>query len=357
MKRIATVFIFIGFFICSRAQVKDSLLTNQFYIPAQFFKAMGLDLAEKNEVLRVYTNKNLPADSPVVRAVDIRWVFDSKAEAKKYLLANLETQSENGFKWIQEDLKIQNAENIYVYREDKGTSNIYKSLGKTNVHWYFIFNVDKVVVKVFTSGSNTSFAKAKRIADEAAKTISIALKLKLKTEKAAASLPLSPVFSEKLDKAGLRFAMPAGFEKSGVNKELANYFDDAIKLPGYDYEIRYFVIPNSTGKKDTSSQKVYQRDREGQFLSVALNIKMSDMGSMPEFGPIDSAICRKIFNADYAMQSFFETSSTLTKGYKYCYIYSIHNREKGDAFVVTLVNDKKHLDLFPQLFRRSLVYK
>jgi hypothetical protein len=240
-------------------------------------------------------------------------------------------------------------------------------MGAENVHWYYIFLIDKVVAKVFTMGNKTPMPVSYKLALEAAKHISQKLGLAAsENEVTTFDLSTSSGFKEKIEKGKLDFYPLPGFEPGTVPEDLKRYFDQEFVFPGEKYCVRYFIVKNDehvTGALDDSvNYKKYWRNKVGASQSVSLNIMMPDpsSGRMPRSKEnTDRASCLKINNSDFIIEYIFAVSpnSVLAKGYKYCYMYATYKQNAPDCYVIYLSDETKNLDLFRQMHKSSIKYR
>lgn len=361
LKRLLSITIF--FISICHTHAQEIIADSNFFTPEIFFQEMGLVKTESNKALRVYTkNEDNPDD--VSRIVDIRWVFATKKEASDYLDKNLELQSEGGYR-MKKEVILPNAEKLYIYREEPASVSMYEMMGAENVHWYYLFIIDRVVAKVFTSGNKTSIATSYKFALEAAKHISSKLNLPVKeADVSKFNFPVGKGFKEKLENGRLDFFPIPGFEPNTLPESLTNYFDQEFIFPGEKYCVRYFIIQNPEEVKgsleDTATYKEYRKSKKGASLSVSLNIMMPDrMGALPNSKENqDWQSCKKINNSDFIIESYFEIgkNSELGKGYKYCYMYASYKQGAPDCYVVFLSDDIKKIGLFRQLNKSSIKY-
>jgi hypothetical protein len=352
-------------FITGLSHAQRLIEDSSFFTPAPVFENAGMTKRESNNRLKVYTKRgDTPGD--ITRAVDIRWVFASSQEAADYLEKNLEKESEGGYQ-VKKTLKLPNATKIYVYREDPMTAGMYEMMGAENVHWYYLFVIDKVVAKVFTMGNKTSMSTSYKLALEAAKHISQKLGLGIsQNEISTFDFSTDPRFKEKIEKGNLDFYALPGFEPRTLPDELKNYFDQEFIFPGEKYCVRYFIIKNEeqvTGSlQDSINYKKYVQEKVAASQSVSINIKMPDpsAGAFPRGKEnTDRTKCQKINNSDFIIEYFFPVTknSELGKGYKYCYMYATYKQNAPDCYVVFLSDDTKQLALFRQTHMSSIKYR
>lgn len=340
--------------------IAQPLKDSTFFLPQSYFASMGMQTHETNDLLRVYMNtKN--KDASVSRVVDIRWVFNTAREAKKYFSENLQTESENGYEYKKE-IEIPYAQNLKIYREDKAATFMYNASGIHNVHWYFIFLVDRVMIKIFTAGKFTQLNEVYPIALQAAKDVAIKLHLAPSEIKEMDLKNLCNTnFNKKVEEGKLNFHIPPGFD-AGDASAISKHFDQEFTMPDEEYSIRYFIIPfdKNSFAEDTLIYKEYCKQKSVKYLSVALNIMMGKFGEMPPTKEIkEPSICKKKFNGDYFIESKFHIGkdSELSEDYKYCSMYAIFKKGAPDCYVFLLTNKETMFDLFSQVNFSTISYK
>lgn len=122
------------------------------FIPDSFYKPFGLIPGEKNNMLHVCNMEN--KDNKFQRSVDIRWVFNSREDALKWHRLKLEENAEGG-EPVKGTFRVDNAEEIKVFRESAKAADMLKAFGLVQRHHYFIFVVENVVCKVFVATDGT----------------------------------------------------------------------------------------------------------------------------------------------------------------------------------------------------------
>jgi hypothetical protein len=133
---------------------KESNADNIF-IPAAFFSSYGLEAGETNTRLHVYNNKAAGAPQ-YQRIVDIRWTFDSEADALQWHEQMMMENAEGGVP-INDMIVIEGAKELKVFREGKGMASSMKAMGIAQRHHYFLFVHKNIVCKIFiATDENTS---------------------------------------------------------------------------------------------------------------------------------------------------------------------------------------------------------
>jgi hypothetical protein len=332
----------------SLAVAQDAEPASRYFIKEDFFSPMGLSLNESNNLLQVWINKNKEKSLPLERVVDIRWTFESPKKAAKYLKQNLKMQSEGGRPY-EKSVYLYNASDIHIYREDPTAESLYSTMGLMKVHWYFIFRIDKVMIKVFTAGENTPFEDAYRIALKAAETVMDELKIPYQRFSVLPAITDIPAdFREKLEKAGMVFTQPAGFGPEGVKQNRDARYLYAVTWPGAGLELRYMLYPFD------STLKV---DYKMLFLLDVLNTSGQGMDVKLSSKDLDKDMAKKNFNADAVSIVQFEPKSEFGKGYKFCRIICMQKEGRGHALIYFLANDEKMLNAMPQVLPISLRFK
>jgi hypothetical protein len=128
------------------------------FTPPAFFLAYQLQPGEKNNLLHVYNNLEKGDASKYQRMVDIRWTFETEADALKWHQMKLEENSEGG-EPVKDIILIQGAQELKIYREGKGSAEMMKSLGISQRHHYFLFVYKNIVCKVFLATDDKTDSK------------------------------------------------------------------------------------------------------------------------------------------------------------------------------------------------------
>lgn len=328
-------------------------------LPSTFFTSKGLTLNQSNQNMNQYINKAY-TNASLEMVYDIRLVFSSAEHANTYIDQNLEKVSEGGYPY-KKAVKIPNASAIYMYREAPSVAKFNNAMGVPHAQWYIIFVIDRVVVKIFTSGYFTPFSEPYEIAVEAAKHVSDVLIKPVTIQKyEVQDAVLLPEFLTKTKEANVKFNLLPGYENHELPQNLTTYFDQEFVYPHENMAMRVYVIPpgESAG---TKSYEEFCRLKAGASSSVYLNIFMPDL-KKDKFPAIketkDSLECKKQFNGDFKVEAISEVSknSILAKGYKYAYCIAFYKRGYGDCYVVYLANDERKFALFPQLTGKVFQY-
>jgi len=117
------------------------------FTPAAFFKTYGLQPGEVNNLLHVYNNTD-KGDVKYQRLVDIRWTFETEADALQWHRKKMRENSENG-DLLKEDIVVQDARELKIFREGKDAKEMLKGFGIQQRHHYFLFVYKNIVCKVF----------------------------------------------------------------------------------------------------------------------------------------------------------------------------------------------------------------
>jgi len=125
------------------------------FIPAAFFATYGLTAGETNVRLHVYNNKAAGAQQ-YQRIVDIRWTFNSEADALQWHDQMMKENAEGGVP-INDMIVIEGAQQLKVFREGEGMAKNMKALGIAQRHHYFLFVHKNIACKIFiATDENTS---------------------------------------------------------------------------------------------------------------------------------------------------------------------------------------------------------
>lgn len=118
----------------------------QLFTPVTFFEENKMKKGEVNERLHVYNN--FEKDSKFQRVVDIRWTFETEADALKWHQLQLKENSEGGTP-VKDLIVMQGAQELKVFREGSGSERMMKDFGIKQRHHYFLFVYKNIVCKVF----------------------------------------------------------------------------------------------------------------------------------------------------------------------------------------------------------------
>jgi len=149
-------------------------LTQKIYIDAAFCKKYNL----KNETddfkrMNVWQNPFNFESKDFITVCDIRWKFASNADAIDFCTKYATILSEDG-KEMNTPLEIDQASYLKVYRENTGITMKNESLGYSVNYYYFIFVINRCVVKVFVlAKKSVSFNQVADFANEAARKINL----------------------------------------------------------------------------------------------------------------------------------------------------------------------------------------
>jgi hypothetical protein len=125
------------------------------FIPAAFFTSYGLAAVEANSRLHVYNNVR-EAPAQYQRIVDIRWTFETAADALQWHQQMMEENAEGGVP-INDMIVIEGAKELKLFRESAGMAKNMKALGIAQRHHYFLFVYKNIVCKIFiATDENTS---------------------------------------------------------------------------------------------------------------------------------------------------------------------------------------------------------
>ncbi|HMK26152.1 MAG TPA: hypothetical protein VK483_08990 [Chitinophagaceae bacterium] len=156
MKKIVLALVCFATFQNANAQKSDSTANKEpvynqtnddkIFTPPAFFETYGLKKGETNTLLHVYNN--FGDGSKYQRVVDIRWTFQTEADALKWHTMNVATNSEGGTP-VDAEIIIPGAKAVKAFREGPGTANMMRSLGIVQRHHYLLFVYKNIVCKVF----------------------------------------------------------------------------------------------------------------------------------------------------------------------------------------------------------------
>jgi hypothetical protein len=119
------------------------------FTPAIFFKTYGLKPGEVNNLLHVYNSENMN-DVKYQRLVDIRWTFETEAEAMEWHRKKIEENSEYG-EPVKERIEVEGAMELKIFREGAGAAKMLSDFGLKQRHHYFLFVYKNIVCKVFVA--------------------------------------------------------------------------------------------------------------------------------------------------------------------------------------------------------------
>jgi hypothetical protein len=120
----------------------------QLFTPVAFFEENKMKEGETNERLHVYNN--FEKGSKFQRAVDIRWTFETEADALKWHQLKLKENSEDGT-LVKDLIILQGAQELKVFREGKGSEQMMKDFGIQQRHHYFLFVYKNIACKIFVA--------------------------------------------------------------------------------------------------------------------------------------------------------------------------------------------------------------
>jgi hypothetical protein len=117
------------------------------FIPAAFFTTHGLTAGQTNTRMHVYNSKGAGVPQ-YQRIVDIRWTFNSEADALQWHDQMMKENAEGGVP-INDMIVIEGAQELKVFREGEGMAKTMKALGIMQRHHYFLFVHKNIVCKIF----------------------------------------------------------------------------------------------------------------------------------------------------------------------------------------------------------------
>jgi hypothetical protein len=127
------------------------------FTPAGFFIAYGLKRGEVNDLLHVY-NSEERGEVKYQRVVDIRWTFETEADALEWHRKKMSENSENG-EPVKEPIKVEGASALQVFREGAGAIKMLNGFGIKQRHHYFLFVYKNIVCKVFVATDDKTETK------------------------------------------------------------------------------------------------------------------------------------------------------------------------------------------------------
>jgi len=176
---LGAMFVFCFSTIAIAQKVKENsdgleTIPDNLFIPDAYFTKYKLELQERsNAHIKDWSTIDRTAKIGVVD--DDRWEFKDAEEALAWHKKNLTVNSESGAE-IKDRVYIPGAQDLHIYRESKSITDLNKSMGIDSKEYYFLFAIDKVVLKVFVSvNGNVSLDDASVFAKEAARNVRNAL--------------------------------------------------------------------------------------------------------------------------------------------------------------------------------------
>jgi hypothetical protein len=135
-----------------REKNEDNIFT-----PAIFFKTYALKPGEVNNLLHVYNSEDL-GEAKYQRLVDIRWTFETEADALEWHRKKIEENSEYG-EPVKEGIEVEGTRALKVFREGSGAAKMLSDFGLKQRHHYFLFVYKNIVCKVFVATDNKTETK------------------------------------------------------------------------------------------------------------------------------------------------------------------------------------------------------
>jgi hypothetical protein len=328
--------------VCGFVSAQQADTLTDYFIPAEFMQAMGLKGGSgTNPQIRGW---NGPIESEVNQVVDIRWTFATNKEALSYFKKNLEDQAEGGVPYPFPQSYGLDVKELHVYREAPLIGNMFAGMGSKHVQWYFIFLVDKVMVKVFVNGWNTPYAKAREIASKAAEVTAG----KQKVIYNAYPLPvvaMPAAMIALLEHAKAEYEAPAGYVSTEVKENLDVKYHYAVIHPSKESEIRYFILPFDSVPGDPEKKMKFNEMMVSTiFLTDLLNTRGVADKKLPDMYEI-----KEENGADKGWVSYIEPKSGFASGYRYCMATAIYKEGVGFIEIFHLATDRNWFTAEPQI--------
>ncbi len=127
--------------------------SKDFFIPEAICKKYNLEMGQSDEWMKIYNSPATGKDSGIQTVNDLRWQAKDKAEAIQWYKTNTKLLAEDGEEITNRLSKPVGVDSWNVYGQSKAMSEMMKSLGVPQNHYYFTFTVDKYVVKIFVAAS------------------------------------------------------------------------------------------------------------------------------------------------------------------------------------------------------------
>jgi hypothetical protein len=116
------------------------------FVPESVLAKYGLTMDEEKDQGRIYTGK--PEKDKIQRFVDIRWVFKSPEDARKFHLVNLDNNSEDG-KPYPFNIEIEGINDLKIYMEGEKTKAKFKEMQLDARQYFILFTKGNVAYKLF----------------------------------------------------------------------------------------------------------------------------------------------------------------------------------------------------------------
>ena len=155
-------------------------------------------------------------------------------------------------------------------------------------------------------------------------------------------------FKSELENCGMNLNIPTGYVESTVIKNRDMHYEYALKYQDKDFEVRYAVSPitkkvyaNDAQKKEMEDHKTMRNTSYRPiFLAIVMNVAGGGPGNKMQ--EMEENAVKKDFNADWGAIVLLEPKSEFAKGFKYCFILTIHKKDTADAFYFYLSNSREN---------------
>jgi hypothetical protein len=128
---------------------KDTL-SDGMYIDSTFMMHYNLkNIPQSLKRLKAWENPQFYDSKDFIKVCDIRWKFNSNAEAESFYTKFMAQNSENGEEITDSGIKIDGVSDLRIFREGAGMRKMINSMGKPMNFYYFLFVVNNCVAKVF----------------------------------------------------------------------------------------------------------------------------------------------------------------------------------------------------------------
>ncbi len=159
---------------------------------------------------------------------------------------------------------------------------------------------------------------------------------------------LPKTFQKLLDRAGMMFEMPEGFEETKPIDNVQMNYEYALKIPGKKLEVRYAVRPMDNFMKEY--EEFQENKKEGDMMISPNKLYNSLMqatlmnisgGQLPQIDPFDKDAVKEEFNADWGATAFVPLEKEFGQDYQFCLMVALHKDNLGDAYYFFLSDTKE----------------
>jgi hypothetical protein len=163
-----------GFELQGAAQAEDAPVPADVFLGVGEMGPVGLKLTQDSPKLNMKVWSSTDPKASINRVVDIRWVFATADETRRFHLSHLRENSENAQEIPLGDMSSFGQE-LRVFRTGTGDP-LVKALGLKMNMYFFLFQEQTILAKVFVSGTDQlTLAEASRVARKADDVIKKAL--------------------------------------------------------------------------------------------------------------------------------------------------------------------------------------